>query len=122
MTGSIPKMDDATLAFFESLVPEHPGVAIRPMFGQRAAFVNGNMFMGVFGTDVMVRLEPEDREALLDEGGHPFAPMGREMKEYVLVPGAWRDEPDRVRAWVARSLDFVEELPVKQAKPRKAKG
>jgi TfoX/Sxy family transcriptional regulator of competence genes len=116
----IPKPDEEAKAFFESAVPDHPDVKIRPMFGNSAAFVNGNLFMGLFGPDVFVRLPDEDRKALAREGGAPFSPMpGRPMKEYVVLPEAWRGDPDRVREWAGRSLDWAEELPPKQAKSKK---
>jgi TfoX/Sxy family transcriptional regulator of competence genes len=115
--SKLPKPTDETKDFFASVVPDHPGVAIRPMFGQLSAFVNGDMFMGIFGDDVFVRLPADDRETLIGAGGGPFEPMaGRPMREYVVLPGAWRDEPDRVRAWAARALVHAEELPPKQPK------
>jgi TfoX/Sxy family transcriptional regulator of competence genes len=118
--SKMPKPTEETKDFFASVVPDHPAVKIRPMFGQLAAFVNGNMFMGIFGDDVFVRLPEDDREALASAGGGPFEPMaGRPMREYVVLPGAWRDEPDRVREWAARSLDHVDELPPKQPKKKK---
>lgn len=117
----MPKPTEETKDLFASVVPEHPGVAIRPMFGQLAAFVQGNMFMGIFGEDVFVRLPETDRDELRDAGGAPFEPMaGRPMKEYVVLPGAWRDDLERIRGWAARSLDHVEELPPKQPKARRA--
>jgi TfoX/Sxy family transcriptional regulator of competence genes len=121
--SKLPKPTDETKDFFASVVPDHPGVAIRPMFGQLSAFVNGDMFMGIFGDDVFVRLPADDRETLIGAGGGPFEPMaGRPMREYVVLPGAWRDEPDRVRAWAARALDHAEELPAKQPALKKKKG
>ena len=68
------------------------------MFGNFAGFVNGNMFLRVFGEAVFVRLDERHRAALLDEPGTAvFEPMsGRPMKEYVSFPEAWRDEPDKV--------------------------
>ena len=118
--SKLPKPTEETKDFFASVVPDHPAVSIRPMFGQLSAFVNGNMFMGIFGDDVFVRLSEDDRAALLREGGGPFEPMsGRPMKEYVVLPGAWRDDPDRIREWAARSLDHAEELPPKPPKPKK---
>jgi hypothetical protein len=42
------------------------------------------------------------------------------MKEYVVLPGTWRGEPERIREWAARSLDHAEELPPKQKKPKRA--
>jgi TfoX/Sxy family transcriptional regulator of competence genes len=116
----MPKPTQETKDYFASIVPEHPAVAIRPMFGQLSAFVNGNMFMGIFGEDVLVRLPEDDREKVLRAGGRVFEPMpGRPMREYVVLPEAWRDSPKRVREWVARSLDHADELPPKQPKARK---
>ena len=118
----MPKPTDETKAFFESIVPDHPAVTIRPMFGQLSAFVNGNMFMGIFGDDVLFRLPDEERAEVIAAGGGPFEPMaGRPMKGYVVVPPAWLDEPETIRDWAARSLDHAEELPPKKAKPSKKK-
>ena len=117
---SIPKPDEESKAFFESVVPDHPDITLRPMFGNSAAFVNGNLFMGLYGPDVFVRLPEDERARLTEQGGSPFSPMpGRPMKEYVVLPEAWRGEPDRVREWARRSVEWAEELPAKQPKPRK---
>src|SRR5437868_7062441 len=108
--SKLPKPTEETKAFFSSVVPEHPAVQIRPMFGQLSAFVNGNMFMGIFGSDVFVRLPEEDRATLMKAGGAPFEPMrGRPMKEYVVLPSAWSKRPAKVKEWAARSLDWAEE-------------
>jgi TfoX/Sxy family transcriptional regulator of competence genes len=39
------------------------------MFGNISAFVNGNMFAGLFGNDIFVRLSDENRRELLEEKG-----------------------------------------------------
>jgi TfoX/Sxy family transcriptional regulator of competence genes len=118
--SKLPKPTEETKDFFASIVPDNPAVSIRPMFGQLSAFVNGNMFMGIFGEDVLVRLPEADRSVVIGAGGRVFEPMaGRPMKEYVVLPRAWRDDPDRIHEWAARSLDHVEELPPKQPKPTK---
>ena len=62
--SKLPKPTEETKDYFASVVPDHPAVKIRPMFGQLSAFVNGNMFMGIFGDDVFVRLPEGDRETL----------------------------------------------------------
>jgi TfoX/Sxy family transcriptional regulator of competence genes len=119
-TPKLPKPTQESKDYFASIVPDHPAVSVRPMFGQLSAFVNGNMFMGIFGEDVLVRLPEEEREKVLGAGGRVFEPMpGRPMHEYVVLPEAWRDEPDRIREWVARSLDHADELPPKKPKPQK---
>ena len=118
---SFPRPDDASRAFFESILPDDPRVQVRPMFGNVAGFVNGNMFIGLFGDEVLVRLPDADRAELLEaEGASIFEPMaGRPMKEYVTIPHAWRSEPDRARGWVTRSLDWAGAMPEKKAKKKR---
>lgn len=113
----MPKPTQETKDFFASIVPEHPDVAIRPMFGQLSAVVRGNMFMGIFGEDVLVRLPEEDRATVIAAGGNVFEPMaGRPMREYVVLPERWRGDRRRIEEWAARALDHAEELPPKKAK------
>lgn len=116
----VPRPSQETAELFRSLVPEAQGVAVKPMFANVAAFVNGNMFAGTFGDVLGVRL-PDDREReelLAVEGAGPYGPAERPMGGYVAFPEAWRDEPDRMRAWIERALVLVAELPPKQPKPR----
>ena len=98
LTGVIkikmPRADEATKAFFESILPDDPRVKVRPVFGSVAAFVSGKMFSGVFGNDVSVRLPEGERAQLLkEENASLLEPMpGRALKEYVIMPEAWRGE------------------------------
>ena len=115
-----PHADDKTKALFESVVPDDRRVQLKPMFGHIAAFVNGNMFAGFLGTDIMVRLPEAEREKLQrDEGATPFAPMGRAMKEYVSLPRAWQNDPDKLRQALRRSLEWAATLPPKAAARRR---
>ena len=57
----IPKPTDADKEFFRSVLPDDPEIEIKPMFGNLGAFVHGNMFAGLFGTDVGVRLDDAGR-------------------------------------------------------------
>ena len=117
---SIPRPDERSKAFFQSIIPDDPRVRVRPMFGNLAAFVDGNMFMGLYGGDVFIRLPDRDRQELLKEGGSTFEPMkGRPMKEYVTVPKAWHENPAKVHGWVARSLTWVGEMPAKKKRTTK---
>lgn len=113
---SMPKPDEESKAYFESLVPDDPRVKSRPMFGNLAAFVNGNMFLALLGSQVAVRLPDEDRAELLNvRGASPFEPMpGRPMKEYVVLPEAWRKSRKKAEDWVARSLAWAGTLPPKK--------
>jgi len=79
----IPRPDEKSKEFFRSLLPDDSRVTIRPMFGNTSAFVNGNMFAGLFGNDLFVRLSKESRKELLEkQGASLLEPMkGRPMKE-----------------------------------------
>ncbi len=114
----IPRADEDSKGLFMSLLPVNPRVSTRPMFGNVSAFVNGNMFMGVFGSDLFVRLPPEGRQELLKiKGASVLEPAkGRQMKEYILIPKAWRNQPETLRVWISRSLDWASKLPAKNVK------
>lgn len=90
------------------------------MFGNLSAFVNGNMSVGVFGDDLLVRLpEPDRAELLRVKGASVFEPMkGRQMKEYVVVPRAWMADRAKIKPWVDKSLKWTGQLPPKKPKKR----
>jgi TfoX/Sxy family transcriptional regulator of competence genes len=116
-SGGMPKPSAEAKAAFQDLVPKHPAVGIRPMFGNLAGFANGNMFTGLFGSDLFVRLTDADRERLLAEGGADFAPMpGRPMRGYVVLPAGWGDRRGESIKWMERALEFTLSLPAKEAK------
>lgn len=76
MNRPMPKADESSREFFTSMVPDGPSVTVRPMFGNLAAFVNGNMFLCLLGADIAVRLPEAEREGLLREDGAAlFEPM-----------------------------------------------
>ena len=74
MSMKMPKPSDADRARFRALVPRDDRVEVKPMFGNLGAFVNGNMFMGLFGADVGVKLPEADQADLRAAGGAPFGP------------------------------------------------
>ncbi len=114
----IPRSNEDSKEFFRSILPDDPRITIRPMFGNISAFVNGNMFAGRFGDDLFVRLSDESRKELLEKkGASLLEPMkGKPMKEYVVLPNAWRNQHETIRIWVTRSLDWTSKLPPKKTK------
>src|SRR5215470_12509584 len=86
MPMHIPKPTPQARALFDSLVPADDRVQVKPMFGKLGAFINGNLFMGIFGPDVGVKLESADARALRDLGGQAFGPAERPMSGYVSLP------------------------------------
>lgn len=83
--------------------------------------LNGHMYsfltpQGVLG----VRLSPSDRAAFEAEHGEsPMTQHGRAMKEYIGVPAALLDEPERVLPWLLAAHGYVATLrPKATARPR----
>jgi len=93
-------------------------MTIRPMFGNISAFVNGNMFAGLFGNDLFVRVSEENRKELLEKKGASYLEpvKGTPMKEYVVLPKAWRNRNETARLWIIRSFDWTSKLPPKKTK------
>src|SRR5215472_6318720 len=118
----IPKPSEADKEFFRSVLPDDPVVEVKPMFGNLGAFVNGNMFAGLFGPAVGVRLDDAAREELeAVDGTGPFGPAERPMGGYTSLPGAWRESPEVAAGWVERALTHVSALPPKPPKVKKPK-
>lgn len=110
----MPKASDADKDRFRDLietVAHIPGVEVKPMFGQLGAFVNGNMFAGLFGSSIGVKLDEQGTTQLRDLGGGPFGPDERPMGGYTTIPDAVEPQP-----WVEHSAAYVGTLPPKSRK------
>ncbi|MHB8588860.1 MAG: TfoX/Sxy family protein [Candidatus Dormibacteraceae bacterium] len=117
----MPSPTEQAKAAFTKLVPDEPAVTLRPMFGNLSAFVNGNMFAGLFGEDLFVRLPDPEIAAVKNQGGRDFEPMtGRAMKGYVVVPGTWRTKPEPAVVLIKRSLALARAMPAKAPKQKAA--
>jgi TfoX/Sxy family transcriptional regulator of competence genes len=115
----MPKPSEEAKAAFAKLVPDEPAVTLRPMFGQLSAFVNGNMFCGIFGDELMLRLPEGEIETVKKQGGRDFEPMaGHKMGGYVIVPGNWRSKPPT--ALLKRALEVARKMPAKTPKAKAA--
>ena len=122
----MPKASDQDKERFRSLVPDHPDVAVKPMFGNLGAFVNGNMFAGLFGPTIGIKLSPEDREELeSSERTVPFGPAERPMGGYTGLPEMWNEEGDgddaRAKAWIHKAFEYISTLPPKEPKATKVR-
>ena len=107
----MPKASDADKDRFRDLietVAHIPGVEVKPMFGQLGAFVNGNMFAGLFGSSIGVKLDEEAAGELRELGGGPFGPEERPMGGYITIPSGLD-----ARDWVDSSASHIATLPPK---------
>ncbi len=105
---------------FDALQQEVGGTR-RQMFGYPVAFENGQLFTGLFGDGMFVRLGEKERAELIGQrSAQQFAPMkGRPMKEYVVLPPSMLEDEEAVKSWMRRGLDYARTLPPK--KPAKKK-
>lgn len=91
------------------------GVTEKRMFGGLAFLIGGNLAVVASSRGgLMVRVPPEDTEALLEEpGATPFVMRGKELAGWLRVDAdAIDDEPSLAR-WVDRGAAFAGSLPAK---------
>ncbi len=114
-----PTSSTPSTAAFARAIPSDERAVKRTMFGSPCCFVNGNMFGGVHGHELFLRLPEEGRRLLLRrDGASLFEPIhGRPMREYVCVPSAMLDNPRLLRTWVRRAFEYG--LTLAPRKPRK---
>jgi len=117
------KSPQELIDLFVSVMPGPPAVQ-RKMFGYPAGFINGNMFMGLFQDDMILRLPENLREEFLKiDGAKIFEPMpGRPMLEYVAVPPGVIANRRELASWISRALEYGASLKPKSpsSTPKKA--
>lgn len=93
----------------------------RKMFGCPCAFVNGNMFAGLFQDEMFLRLNDEDRAAIRKQYDTSlFEPIpGRPMRSYVLVPHYVLKSPRLLNEWMTKSAEYAKTLPGKKQRTKK---
>lgn len=114
---------DKIVGLFNQLVEDLPEAKPRKMFGYPCAFINGQMFVGVFQDKLMLRLSEEDRARFLKlPGAKLFEPLpGRPMREYVELTQAILDSKAECKRWLKRGLAYTQSLPPKVKKPKTKK-
>ena len=89
------------------------------MFGYPAYFINGNMFTGIHGNKLFLRLSEDDVEKILNAHSDVslFEPMpGRPMKGYVVLPKTLYQKDAAFDEWLEKSFRYVSGLPPKKKK------
>ena len=106
--------DEALATRVRSIVASTDGVVEKKMFGGLAFLVNGNMSVGVHGSELIVRIDPDETEAALEEPGtRIFDITGRPMKGWLLVGSQSLDRKSALSSWVKRGLGYARSLPGK---------
>jgi TfoX/Sxy family transcriptional regulator of competence genes len=92
----------------------HQDVTEKRMFGGIAFLYQGNMAVGVGGTDLMVRVGPEHTDAALARPGtRVFDMTGRPMRGWILVDSSALAEDEALGRWVDEGHAFAASLPPK---------
>ena len=114
------KSPETLVALFSRILPRDPALERKTMFGYPCAFINGNMFSGLFGRRMFVRLSEDERSEMIGtKGAAPFEPLpGRVMKEYVVVPPTLLGREAALKRLVVRSLGYAKSLKPKVKKPK----
>ncbi|CCB89735.1 TfoX/Sxy family protein [Simkania negevensis] len=107
------KSSEALVEKFQNCMDVFEELEPRKMFGYPCRFLNGNMLTGLHEENWVLRLAEEDREEIQKLGAKPFEPMGRKMREYVLLPAEILGDETQLKAWIKRSIAFVDALPPK---------
>jgi hypothetical protein len=90
------------------------GITERKMFGGLAFMFHGNMFVGVLGPTLMVRVGPtRHQEAMKMKHVRAMDFTGRPMKGYVFVDEQGFAEDEAFEGWIAWSTGFASSLPRK---------
>jgi TfoX/Sxy family transcriptional regulator of competence genes len=97
------------------LMADEPGVTEMRMFGGLAFLIGGNMAVAASGQGgLMVRVNPEETEALLAEpGAQRFEMRGRAMDGWLRVDAERVGTQAELEPWVRRGVAYARSLPPK---------
>jgi len=99
------------------------GVTEKKMFGGLAFLLDGKMFVGVSGDELLVRVGPERHQEALDRPNvRPMDFTGRPMKGYVFVEPAGCRTGKAIQSWVDWGAAVAEAAPEKKKPRRKKRG
>jgi TfoX/Sxy family transcriptional regulator of competence genes len=105
--------DEALAERLRDRLRDASGVAEKKMFGGLAFLTSGNMTVGVYGDDLIVRIDPDDTtDALGQTGVRAFDITGRPMRGWILVAGEVLDD-SVLDHWIEQAQDYVSTLPAK---------
>jgi TfoX/Sxy family transcriptional regulator of competence genes len=99
-----------------------PDVVEKRMFGGLAFMIRGHMTFGIVGDELMVRVGPEAHAASLAlPHARPMTFTGKSLKAMVYVAVDGFAEDADLSAWLARGIAYTAALPLKEAKPARAR-
>jgi len=107
--------DEKLAARIRTQLGKKKGIVEKKMFGGIAFLLNGNMSCGVHGSEMIVRLAPDETdEALTQKHTRVFdLSGGRPMKGWILVDPAGLKSDKDLAIWVETGVNYAASLPPK---------
>ena len=107
--------DEALADRIRQLVGDEPGLTEKKMFGGLAFLINGNMSVAASGQGgLLVRCDPKETDALLDEPGAEHMVMrGRAMEGWLRIQQQAVGDDAGLEPWVRRGVTYARALPPK---------
>ncbi len=117
----LEKPSPSLVVEFKAVQAQLRGALPRKMFGYDAAFVNGNMAVGLWQNTCVVKVSAADSAELLARGSAvPFAPNpGRVMTGWLELSEEVAHDPEELLKWSQRAVDYVMTLPPKPAREQR---
>lgn len=90
------------------------GLAEKKMFGGVGFLLHGNLCVGVWKTSLIVRLDPAESRALLNQPHvRVFDITGRPMKGWLMIAAEGVESDEQLADWLERAAAFITTLPAK---------
>ena len=106
--------DESLAERIREVLARQTGIEDKKMFGGIGFLLDGNMCVGVWKENLIVRIGPDAYEgALAEPSVVEFDITGRSMKGWVMVEPEGTDEDDDLKDWIQRAVRFVRTLPAK---------
>jgi len=107
--------DEGVAQRIREALDDYPNVVEKRMFGGLAFMLNGHMFIGVVGHELMVRVGPEQyQECLRLPHARQMDFTGQPLTGFLYVDEQGFDSDKDLLAWVKRAATYVLNLPPKR--------
>ena len=107
--------DEQLAERIRALMADERDVTEQQMFGGLAFLIGGNMAVAASGQGgLMVRVDPDETEALLAEPhAQPFEMRGRSMQGWLRLDTEGAGSREQLAPWVGRGVAYARSLPAK---------
>lgn len=107
--------DEGLAQRIREMMQEYPTNLIeKRMFGGLAFMVNGNMCVGVLGSELIARVGADNYDSLLLlPNTREMDFTGRAMTGFIVVDENAIDDDERLGFWIERCFSFAGQLPAK---------